>query len=356
MKNKASTTLLWILTIFMILSAWVYFPSVASIIMLLFSAIAIPLEPVRNFWKAKKLQGITKGILLGVLFFVAVGIAPTDKAETDSKQSNEQNPQTVEDETEPDESEDPAPEEGADGAIKSGSYTLPCGMELQFYDSVRNDVTGNWRRSATSSSLVPADYAFEYYTEMFSSDDEIHAIWNATLKTTTSISVVFNLLYVDTREYVDGEEHDAKIMFSGELLDSRIIDIETGELVNDDPASIEDLTVDSPQKPEPEPKPPKGTDLDSTSVSDETAPPAEEPSGQEPVKVEPEQEQTEAPEEVPAEEPKTTNYVLNSGTMKFHKPTCSSVGDISASNRVDFSGTRDEVVAMGYVACKRCYP
>ena len=47
--------------------------------MLLFSAIAIPLEPVQRFWKSKKLQGITKGILLVVLFFVAVGLAPTDE-------------------------------------------------------------------------------------------------------------------------------------------------------------------------------------------------------------------------------------------------------------------------------------
>ena len=47
--------------------------------MFLFSTIAIPLEPVQCFWRSKKLQGITKGILLVVLFFVAVGLAPTNK-------------------------------------------------------------------------------------------------------------------------------------------------------------------------------------------------------------------------------------------------------------------------------------
>lgn len=117
--------------------------------------------------------------------------------------------------------------------IESGTYTLPCGMKIQFFDSVRNDVTGNWRRSATSDSFVPSDYALEYYNEMFSSDDEIHSIWNATLGTNTRISVVLGMLYVDTLEYVDGEEHDADIMFSGTLLDSKIINIETGELVED---------------------------------------------------------------------------------------------------------------------------
>lgn len=37
------------------------------------------------------------------------------------------------------------------------------------------------------------------------------------------------LLFVDTYEYVDGEEHDAKIMFSGTLLDSKILYADTGE-------------------------------------------------------------------------------------------------------------------------------
>ena len=124
------------------------------------------------------------------------------------------------------------PEESG-GAVQSGTYTLPCGMKIQFFDSVRNDTTGNWRRAATSDSYVPADYALEYYKEMFSSDDEIHSIWNATLGTTTRISVIFGMLSVDTLEYVKGEELDAKIMFSGELLDSQIIDIETGELVEE---------------------------------------------------------------------------------------------------------------------------
>lgn len=116
-----------------------------------------------------------------------------------------------------------------DGTIKPGSYVLPCGMRIQFFDSVRNDVTKRWRYSATSDSYVPADYALEYYNEMFSSDDEIHGIWNATLGTMTCVKMMSGLLFVDTYEYVDGEEHDAKLMFSGMLLDSKIIDKETGE-------------------------------------------------------------------------------------------------------------------------------
>lgn len=37
------------------------------------------------------------------------------------------------------------------------------------------------------------------------------------------------MLFVDTYEYVDGEEHDANLMFTGMLLDSKLICRETGE-------------------------------------------------------------------------------------------------------------------------------
>lgn len=50
------------------------------------------------------------------------------------------------------------------------------------------------------------------------------------------------------------------------------------------------------------------------------------------------------------------SYVLNTSSMKFHSPSCSSVKDIKTENRSDFTGTRDEVLAMGYEACKRCNP
>lgn len=116
-----------------------------------------------------------------------------------------------------------------DNSIQSGRYTLPSQFEINFNNSVRNDVTGNWRISATSDSFVPAEYAVEYYETMFSSGSEVHAIWNATLGTTTRITVASGIIFADTFEYVKGEEHDAKLLFSGQLLDSKMFDAETGE-------------------------------------------------------------------------------------------------------------------------------
>ena len=50
------------------------------------------------------------------------------------------------------------------------------------------------------------------------------------------------------------------------------------------------------------------------------------------------------------------DYVLNTNSHKFHYPNCESVTEMNPKNRRDFSGTREEVIAMGYTPCKRCQP
>lgn len=72
--------------------------------------------------------------------------------------------------------------------------------------------------------------------------------------------------------------------------------------------------------------------------------------------------------ETPAPQPETdttvqtspeswqNTYVLNTNTMKFHYPTCSSVDDMKEKNKQIYIGSREEVINMGYVPCKRCNP
>ena len=69
----------------------------------------------------------------------------------------------------------------------------------------------------------------------------------------------------------------------------------------------------------------------------------------------PEPEPTPTPVE---EEPAAVggNYIGNANTGKFHYPNCSSVRQMKESNKVELSGTRDEIIAMGYDPCKRCNP
>ncbi len=50
------------------------------------------------------------------------------------------------------------------------------------------------------------------------------------------------------------------------------------------------------------------------------------------------------------------NYVLNVKTGKFHYPSCPSAAEISEANRREFSGSREELIGMGYEPCKRCRP
>lgn len=49
-------------------------------------------------------------------------------------------------------------------------------------------------------------------------------------------------------------------------------------------------------------------------------------------------------------------YILNTNTKKFHYPDCGSVGKMSAKNKQEYTGTREEVLGMGYSPCQRCNP
>ena len=61
-------------------------------------------------------------------------------------------------------------------------------------------------------------------------------------------------------------------------------------------------------------------------------------------------------ESVALAEAAQSDYVLNTNSMKFHRPTCASIEKMSAKNRQDFHGIRDDVIAQGYDPCKNCNP
>lgn len=50
------------------------------------------------------------------------------------------------------------------------------------------------------------------------------------------------------------------------------------------------------------------------------------------------------------------DYVLNTKSKKFHYPDCRSAESISSENRSEFSGTRAELINMGYSPCGNCDP
>ena len=58
----------------------------------------------------------------------------------------------------------------------------------------------------------------------------------------------------------------------------------------------------------------------------------------------------------PSGNQKTLTYTLNTNTKKFHFPECKDAKRISAKNKKTYTGTRDDVIKMGYTPCKNCDP
>ena len=49
-------------------------------------------------------------------------------------------------------------------------------------------------------------------------------------------------------------------------------------------------------------------------------------------------------------------YILNLNTKKFHYEYCSSVDQMKEKNKKPFTGSREEIIDMGYDPCGRCKP
>lgn len=100
----------------------------------------------------------------------------------------------------------------------------------QFYSSVRNDTTDNWRKFEIVADTDFLEYARCYYDKYFESNDEIHAIINLGTKTSTCIKCSGDRLDVTIHEYVDKEQHDANIMFSGNLVGEYFVYLDNGDI------------------------------------------------------------------------------------------------------------------------------
>jgi hypothetical protein len=186
--------------------------------------------------KTQKSRTIILVILLVIIAACIYGIVSPSDSEKDT--GNETEPVSTEVENSKDETEttqenttaaEPQETTGEDKTVKEGSYDID-GMDIIFSDSVRNDVTGNWRMAKVTGNKSTEEYALDYYKELFSDDSEVHAVVNFTLNTTSCITCVGGKINVRIYEYVDGEEHDAKALFGGTKYAEYNIDIETGKI------------------------------------------------------------------------------------------------------------------------------
>ncbi len=51
-----------------------------------------------------------------------------------------------------------------------------------------------------------------------------------------------------------------------------------------------------------------------------------------------------------------TRYILNTNSKKFHLPDCSGATSMSESNRKEYTGSREDLIAQGYAPCGICKP
>ena len=187
--------------------------------------------------KTKKMAFISLGCF--ILFFVLTGVtAPDTSTNEDSSVAQESldNKESADNEESKknDSKEETAATENKDDKStlredfnKSLGETTPT-----WYESVRNDKTGNWRELVVySDKSIDKDLAIAYANAYFESDQEVHFIVNLYLKTTTTINKYGNMLSVTCHEYKDKEEHDAVELGAGTVLNEFTVNMDTGELV-----------------------------------------------------------------------------------------------------------------------------
>lgn len=95
--------------------------------------------------------------------------------------------------------------------------------DLVYSESVNKDVTGKWRCILITDDIDIKDYAWSAFEKYKKTDEDIIGVINFTKKTSTSIKDLGGFLDVSTYEYIKGEEHDAKEMFGGMLLEEYFI-------------------------------------------------------------------------------------------------------------------------------------
>lgn len=66
--------------------------------------------------------------------------------------------------------------------------------------------------------------------------------------------------------------------------------------------------------------------------------------------------QTESVHQDTVTEAAECTYILNTNTMKFHYEICESAEKIKEHNKEYYTGTREDIVSMGYVSCGNCRP
>ncbi len=102
---------------------------------------------------------------------------------------------------------------------------------IQFaVNKIQNNATDNLKVSTINKDIDIEYYALAYAKLYIYDKSQVHAIINFTRNTTTSIKKDENIIYVNIYDYVNGEEHDADLLFTGTPLQQYFVYIDNGDI------------------------------------------------------------------------------------------------------------------------------
>lgn len=178
-NRKTSTVLFniisWILTVFLIISAIAFIPSISSIFMALAAAILIPLPAVQNLLKKLKLAGIIKIIAVIICIIVSGAILP-QKSPDSNKVYDNSDRQTIEssdkvsDSTEvssadnesslpndstsaPDQQTETAANDTTSSAITTAAQQTEAQIEYQTAVTTEPQISNNWVLNTSTKKI-----------------------------------------------------------------------------------------------------------------------------------------------------------------------------------------------------------
>lgn len=155
---------------------------------------------------------LTKLVLIFVATLIMVACGTNNNNEENADENNAENKSALNNEADWDDSKD-------EDKIIGKSDKDYSELTDQNPSDVRNDNTGDWRISTLSEGVAMEEYALSYH-DLHMEEGEVHHVVNFAYNTTTWLNELGGLLYVDVKEYVDKEEHDASTLGSGMLLKS----------------------------------------------------------------------------------------------------------------------------------------
>lgn len=326
--KKEKNILLWILTVFILLAALVYMPSAASVLMLIFVAIALPVQRVREFWKSVRVTGALKAVLLVVLFLSGCYFAPTNRDQ--SNDNPDPAPPVNSDQIE-------APKENHDardlvevafdismqGEAGRPSFTIKTNLpdETELLLTVNGDNGSKFQDKVIIKDGTAESVQFGSESNFVPDKFSLHVSMSLPSLQSDAVRATIG----EKGEYISGQ-YVKNSSFGDENIISAIFDY---DFSNNDGNSTKETFIEAPSLP-----PELAASAPTSGGSGNNFNTYSNPS----------QQQT------------SSSYVLNTSTKKFHYPSCDSVEKISPDNYATSSSSRESLIAQGYDPCGNCHP